>query len=429
MCCDAILPHCIPSGRREPQDAADPENDNREDKIMKRLLLASAAGVLIASTGSAQDQVNVGIILGFTGPLESITPTMADSAELALREASESGLLPGGVVLNPVRGDSTCIDAAAATTTAERIVTSDGVAAIVGADCSGVTTAIANSVAIPNGVVMVSPSATSPALSTIEDNDFFFRTAPSDARQGEVMSQILADRGITEVAVTYTNNDYGKGLADSFEQNFTANGGTIAISAPHEDGKGDYSAEVAALQASGAEHLMVFGYVDQGGRGIIQAALDTGAFESFFLGDGMHGQSLIDAIGSELDGKIVGTLPAVDNEGSQKWVEVAEAGGVEPTGAFAPQSYDAGALIALAMAAAGSTDRTAIRDQIMNVANEPGEIILPGELAKGLQIIADGGDVDYMGATAVELIGPGESAGSYMEYEIQDGGYVTIGYR
>ena len=56
-------------------------------------------------------------------------------------------------------------------------------------------------------------------------------------------------------------------------------------------------------------------------------------------------------------------------------------------------------------------------------------MILPGELAKGLQILKDGGDVDYMGATAVELIGPGESAGSYLEYEIQDGAYVTIGYR
>lgn len=396
---------------------------------MKRLLLASTAGALLATAATAQDAVNIGVIFGFTGPLESITPTMANAAELALKEASESGLLPGGVTLNPVRADSTCIDAAAATTGAERLVTSDQVAAIVGADCSGVTTAIANSVAIPNGVVMVSPSATSPALSTIEDNGYFFRTAPSDARQGEVLAQVLGDRGVTEVAVTYTNNDYGKGLSDSFVQSFTAGGGAVAINEPHEDGKGDYSAEVAALSASGAQHLMVFGYVDQGGRGIIQAALDTGAFDSFFLADGMHGQSLIDAIGPELDGKVVGTLPSVDNEGSAKWAEVASAAGIDPTGAFAGQSYDAAALIALAVAAAGSADRTAIRDHIMDVANEPGEVILPGELAKGLQILRDGGDVDYMGATAVELIGPGETAGSYMEYEIQDGGYATIGFR
>lgn len=395
---------------------------------MKKLLLATAAGMFLAPSLQAQE-VNVGIILGFTGPLESITPTMADAAELAFKEASDTGMLPGGATINPIRADSTCIDAAAATSAADRLVTSDNVAAIMGADCSGVTIAILNNVAVPNGVTMVSPSATSPALSTIEDEGYFFRTSPSDARQGEVLSNILMDRGIDTVAVTYTNNDYGKGLAEAFEKNFTAAGGNIAISAAHEDGKGDYSAEVAALSASGAEHLMVFGYVDQGGRGIIQAALDTGAFDSFIVGDGMHGQSLIDAIGSELDGKVIGTLPGVDNEGSAKWQELGTAAGVNATGAFAPESYDAAALIALAMAAAQSTDSAKIQAEIMDIANAPGEPILPGELAKGMQMVQNGEDIDYMGATGVEFVGPGESAGSYLEYEIEDGGYVTIGYR
>src|SRR5690606_30776075 len=75
---------------------------------MRKLLLATAAGALIAGTAGAQEEVNVGIILGFTGPLESITPGMAASAELAFKEASDSGLLPGGMTLNTVRGDSTC---------------------------------------------------------------------------------------------------------------------------------------------------------------------------------------------------------------------------------------------------------------------------------------------------------------------------------
>ncbi len=396
---------------------------------MKKLLLSTAAALALAPAVHAQDAVNVGIILGFTGPLESITPTMAEAAELAFKEASDTGMLPGGATINPIRADSTCIDAAAATSAADRLVTSDEIKAIMGSDCSGVTIAILNSVAVPNGVTMISPSATSPALSDIEDEGYFFRTSPSDARQGEVLTEVLKDRGIDNVAVTYTNNDYGKGLAEAFEKNFTAGGGTIAISAAHEDGKGDYSAEVAALSASGAEHLMVFGYVDQGGRGIIQAALDTGAFDSFIVGDGMYGQSLIDAIGSELDGKVVGTLPGVDNEGSKKWQEMGSAAGVNATGAFAPESYDAAALIALGMVAADSTDSAAIKDEIMDIANAPGEPILPGELAKAMELLKDGQDIDYMGATGVELVGPGESAGSYQEYEIQDGGYVTIGYR
>jgi branched-chain amino acid transport system substrate-binding protein len=394
---------------------------------MKKFLLATAAATIVAPASFAQDSANIGIILGFTGPLETITPHMAGGAEFAMQEVNESGLLP--VHLNPVRADSTCIDAAAAQTAAERLVTSENVAAIVGADCSGVTIAIANTVAVPNGVTMVSPSATSPALSTIEDDDYFYRTAPSDARQGEIWADILMDRGVEEVAITYTNNDYGLGLAEAFERAFEEAGGTVLISAPHEDGRGDYSAEVAALQASGAQHLMVFGYVDQGGRGIVQSALDTGAFENFYFGDGMYGESLIEAIGDQINGKVIGTVPGTDSQGATNFQDMAADAGFDPTSSYAAESYDAAALIALAIAKAGSADRTAIRDNIMDLANEPGEEILPGELAKGIEILQGGGDIDYVGATDVELVGAGEAAGSYRVYEIQDNEIQTIEYR
>jgi branched-chain amino acid transport system substrate-binding protein len=395
---------------------------------MKRILLATAAATGLAGAAAAEP-VNVGIILGFTGPLESITPGMAASAELAFREASESGKLPEGITLNPVRADSTCIDAAAATTAATNLVTAENVAAIMGADCSGVTTAIANNVAIPNGVVMVSPSATSPALSTIEDDGYFFRTAPSDARQGEILAAVVKEQGLDEVALTFTNNDYGKGFADSFTAAFEAQGGTVAISAPHEDGKADYSAEVGALQASGAPALVVLGYVDQGGVGITQASLDTGAFEQFFFGDGMYGQSLVDSIGEEINGKVIGTLPGSEGEAADKFAEVSKAAGQDPTGTYVPESYDAAALIALAIAANGSADRTGIRDKLMDVANAPGEMIYAGELAKGLELAAAGTDIDYVGATSVELIGEGEAQGSYRVYKIEDNGFSTLGFR
>lgn len=395
---------------------------------MIRILLATTAAATLGTAAMAED-AKVGIILGFSGPLESITPGMAASAELALKQASESGKLPGGIALVPVRGDSTCIDAAAATTAATNLVTSEGVVAIVGADCSGVTTAIANNVAIPNGVVMVSPSATSPALSTIADDGYFFRTAPSDARQGEILADVVKEKGIEDVAITYTNNDYGKGFADAFAAAFQKLGGKVAISAAHEDGKADYSAEVAALQASGAPALVVLGYVDQGGVGITQASLDSGAFEQFFFGDGMYGQSLIDKIGDEINGKVIGTLPGVQGEAADKFAEVAKAAGMDPTGTYVPESYDAAALIALSLAAAGKADRTGIRDHLLDVANAPGEKIYAGELAKGIELVAAGTDIDYQGATGVELVGPGEAAGSYRVYEIKDNKAETLGYR
>ena len=380
-----------------------------------------------AAVVSTED-IKIGVILGFTGPIESLTPGMAKSAELAIKEVSDSGLLLGGRKVISVRADSTCVDSAAATAAAERLVTTDQVAAIMGADCSGVTTAIANNVAIPNGVVMVSPSATSPALSTIDDNGLFHRTAPSDARQGQVLADVLTDRGITNVAVTYTNNDYGKGLSESFAGAFTAAGGTVAISAAHEDGKADYSAEIGALSASGAKHLAVFGYLDQGGKGIIQGSVDADAFDGFILADGMIGKSLIKAIGDDLNGTI-GTVPGGTDQAAAKFLDYAKTNGVDGDGPFRGESYDAAALLMLAIQAAGSAERASIQSKMMAVANAPGEKIAVGELAKGLKILAGGGEVDYVGATGVEFNEVGEVLGSYKELEVKAGKFETVQVR
>ncbi|SEP58674.1 ABC transporter substrate-binding protein [Thalassovita taeanensis] len=398
---------------------------------MKKFLMATAATALMSGSvmaASHSTEVKIGVILGFTGPIESLTPAMAAGAEMAMKEVSDSGKLLGGAMVTPVRADSTCVDAGAATAAAERLITSDGVKGIMGADCSGVTGAILANVAVPNGVVMISPSATSPALSTAEDNGLFFRTSPSDARQGQVLADVLMEKGLTSVAVTYTNNDYGKGLADSFAAAYAAAGGTVTATTAHEDGKADYSAEVGALASAGGDALVVAGYVDQGGPGIIRAALDTGAFDTFVLPDGMIGAALEEKFGDELDGSI-GTVPGTESEGAAMILTMAEAAGFSGEGPYIGESYDAAALIMLAMEAAGSVEPGDYKTKIMDVANAPGEKIYPGELAKALEILAGGGDVDYVGATAVELIGAGESAGSYREILIEGGKMTTAAYR
>ena len=376
----------------------------------------------------AAEEIKIGVLLGFTGPIESLTPGMAASAELAMSEASESGLLLGGKSVGSVRGDSTCTDASAATAAAERLVSTDLVVAIMGADCSGVTTAVANNVAVPNGVPIISPSATSPALSEIRDNGFFYRTAPSDARQGQVLARVLIERNIKKVAITFTNNDYGKGLTESFLAAFTQLGGEVVISAAHEDGKADYAAEVGALAASGAEHLVVFGYVDQGGKGIIQAAVDADAFGSFILADGMIGDSLIEAIGAPINGAI-GTAPGGADEAAQAFLDYANQKGVDGDGPFRGESYDATALMILAMQAGGSAERAVIQNNLNQVANAPGERIGVGEIARGLQILADGGQIDYVGATNVEFDQIGEVFGSYKELEVRNGQFTTLRIR
>ncbi|MCT8160477.1 ABC transporter substrate-binding protein [Pseudoruegeria sp. SHC-113] len=396
---------------------------------MKKLLLATTAAGLVAAGAASAEDVKLGVILGFTGPIESLTPAMAAGAELAMAEVTESGKFMDGGKVEPVRADSTCVDAGAAAAAAERLITADGVKGIMGADCSGVTGAVLANVAVPNGIVMISPSATSPALSDAEDNGLFFRTAPSDARQGQVLADVLKEKGIMSVAVTYTNNDYGKGLADSFTAAFEAVGGSVTGTTAHEDGKADYSAEVGALASAGGDALVVAGYVDQGGPGVIRAALDSGAFDTFVLPDGMIGAALEETFGDEIDGSI-GTVPGTESEGAGIMMKMIEAAGIENgDGPYVGESYDAAALIMLAMQAAGSTDASAYKEKIMDVANAPGEQIFPGELAKALEILAAGGEIDYVGATAVELIGGGEAAGGYRELEMKGGELTTVQYR
>jgi branched-chain amino acid transport system substrate-binding protein len=389
---------------------------------MKKLFIAAFIFVSTFTTNTFAD-IKMGIILGFTGPIESLTPAMRDSAKLAFKEASDSGSLLGGETITVLEGDSTCVDSAAAQAAAEKLL-ADGVVAIMGADCSGVTGAIATNVAIPNGVVMISPSATSPGLTDLDDNGLFFRTAPSDARGGQILADITKDRKIKSVAITYTNNDYGKGLADVYEAAVKAHGIKVTAVASHEDGKADYTAEVSTLAAAGGDAVAVIGYLDQGGKGIIQGSLDSGAFDTFILSDGMIGQSLIDAFGKDLS-KSFGSLPGSTGKGAGVFTKVASAGGIDSSGPYTGESYDAAALIVLAMQAGGSADRGSIAKNVMAVANSPGKKIYPGELKKGLDLLAKGKAIDYEGATGVTFTDVGEAFGSFLEKEVKGGKFKT----
>jgi len=372
--------------------------------------------------GKKQD-IKVGIILGFTGPIESLTPAMAASAELAFKEASDSGSLLSGSTITVERADSTCVDSAAATSAAELLI-SGGINAIMGADCSGVTGAIATNVAVPNGVVMISPSATSPGLTDLDDKGFFFRTAPSDARGGQILADITKDRGVKSIAITYTNNDYGKGLSDVYEAAVKAHGITVTTVLSHEEGKADYSSEVATLASAGGDAVAVLGYLDQGGGSIIEGSLDAGSFDTFVLSDGMIGDSLTDRFGDALNNSF-GSLPGSTGAGATTFADVAKAAGIDSSGPYTGESYDAGALLVLAMQAGGSADRASIQKNVMNVANGPGTKIYPGELKKALDLLSEGKEIDYEGATAVNFTEVGEAFGSFLEKEINGGKFST----
>ena len=156
--------------------------------------------------------------------------------------------------------------------------------------------------------------------------------------------------------------------------------------------------------------------------------MDSGAFDVFVLSDGMIGDSLTDRFGNDLN-KSFGSLPGSTGKGAGKFSDVAKAAGIDSSGPYTGESYDAAALITLAMQAGGKADRATVQANVMSVANGPGTKIYPGELKKALDLLADGKAIDYEGATAVQFTDVGEAAGAFLEKEIKGGKFKTKGQR
>lgn len=360
---------------------------------------AAAAAMLAASAAAQADDVKIGFLGGFTGPIESLTPPIFEGAKLAVAQVNEQGGILDGGKLTMVQGDTSCADTTVASSAADRMVNSEKVTALVGPLCSGATIAAANTAAIPGGVVLVSPAATSPALTTLDDKDLVFRTPPSDAVQGEKLAKAIMDEGVKSIAITYVNNDYGKGFADSLAKAFKDAGGTIAANEAHEDGKADYRAEIGSLGSSGAEMLVVLAYADGSGQTILRQAVEGGDFTKFAGGDGMVSDKLAPSVGEGMLDGMIATRPGTpETEGTPIFEKMAKDGDVDANGTFVPQAYDAAFLIALAIEKNGSAEREGLNKALREVATEPGEVILPGEWEKAKKLIADGKDINYEGA-------------------------------
>ncbi len=387
---------------------------------MKRINKLFFTILLITSTytTSTFSEIKIGVILGFTGPIKDLTPAIAESAEIAFTEASDSGLLLDGETIKVVKADSTCKDSSAAIDATEGII-AQGVKVIMGGICSEVTETILLESVIPNKIVMISPAATSTSLTSLDDKGFFFRTTPSEARGGKILADITKDRRIKKVAISYTNNDYGKDLAEAYKTAIESHGLEVTIIRSHEDNKDDYSSEVATLASAGGEAIAIIGYSDKGGRGIIQASIDSGAFDKFILSDRMINQSLLDEFSTQIK-KSYGYVPGSSGKRAGFFNKVAKEGGIDISYPYAGESYDAAALIVLAIQAGGSAESSSISKNIMDVANEPGTKIYAGEIKKGLNLLAKGKKINYEGATGIDFNEIGEAKGSFLELEIKN---------
>jgi branched-chain amino acid transport system substrate-binding protein len=394
-------------------------------KKLTKIVGVAAVAALLAGSAQAAD-VKIGILLGFTGPLDTLSPPMADAANLAAKNINDQGGIDGSNIVTQT-GDDNCVTADMATAAATQLI-NDGALAIVGGMCSGVTIAAANNVAIPNGTVMVSPSATAAAVSTLDDKDLIFRTSPSDAYNSEVFAKALVAKGIKEIGITYVNNDYGKGLNDNFSAAYTAAGGKVLASVAHEEGKAEYRAELGQLAAAGAKNLLVLAYANGSGKTVLQQAVESGDFTQYLGADGMVDNVLLEGFAKgALDGMIAMRPAEPTGNGPAAFQAAADAAGMKTGSTFQQQSYDALFLIALALEKNGGK-KDGLSAALRDVANAPGEVILPGEWKKAVDLIKAGKDIDYQGASGpIEFDAHGDVAGSVVEMVVKDGAFTEVG--
>ena len=394
------------------------------------VLLLLAAGALIAAScgGDGEgEQLRIGYLADRSGSLAELGDVISVGVELAVQHINEAGGVNGrDVVL--VAGD-TKVNPTQGVEEARRLVEVEGVQAIVGAISSTVTLAVTESVIGPSGVVMITPSASSPALSTSNDNDFLFRSAPSDVAKGVILAALAREEGLDNVGLLYRDDAYGQGLAEVFTQHF---GGTVSAASYSALGQTSYLAELQQAARGGADLLVVVAFPGEA-EVFLRESIEHGVFTKFVFADATRSEDLAAKIGPEhLDGAR-GTAPGSgpDEPSTAAWNRAYVAQfGEQPARAYVREGYDAVIAIALAAEAAGSSDSAAIRDQLRNVVQPPGRIVIAGPegVAAALEAVRNGEEIDYDGAASpLDWNATGDLVTGFVEiWEYRGGKIVAI---
>ena len=367
--------------------------------------LLAMTGLLVIAPGcdgSSNEQptttpLKIGLLLNFTGSPEA-SADRERAFNLAIRHLNEGG----GVLGMPVEGvtaDATG-DPAVAVEAARRLVEVEGVHAIVGPNASSAALPIAESVSGALGIPTISPSATSPELTDVVDDGYFFRTALSDAVQGPVLARVTRDRGFDNVGVIHQDDAYGRGLAATFEESWN---GTLRV-VPVDVAQTSHLPELVQSAKAGAQALVVIASEGQA-LSIVSEAIEEGVFSHFVFGDAAKRVRLVREIGGEKLAGMYGTgsASAPDNTATAEWEAafIAEYAQL-PVLAYVKETYDATVALALAAHAAGSVDGAAIRDHLREVAGPPGRTVsgTPTGVADGLSLLAEGREIDFDGAAS-----------------------------
>jgi len=368
-------------------------------KEEKKETTPTAAKTPVAGTPTAKGPLKIGLLDSYTGDLSDFGPAHENAVRLAAEEINAAGGVLGKPIQIVTGNDAT--DPSQGVSEATRLIQVEGVSAIIGALASGVTLPVAESVTGPNHILQITHASTSPALTAAKDNDFLFRTTISDAAQGVVLAKVATDLGLKSVCTMYINNAYGQGLSEIFSDNFEKAGGKVTAQVPHESEQATYASELDKCTSGSPDALAALAY-PQSARVFLREAVEAGKVKTFLFCDGTKSTDMFAALGWATFDGMKGTAATSLEVAAGTAFEAAYAAkyGSVPALPYLREAYDAVYLIALAAQKAGSTDSTAIRDALRDVANPPGEVVNPGTdgFKAALKLIAAGTDINYEGA-------------------------------
>ena len=382
------------------------------------------------SKTAAKGEVTIGGLLPLSGDLAVYGQTVQKGIQLAIKQLNAAGG-PLGMQLKVAFRDSQT-DPTALRDSAEKLVNVDKVPAIVG---PMIRSDVATPVTAPNHVVIISPSNTPTWVTTLEDDDYTFRTTASDAIQGKVLGEMAWEVGYKTASILYINDPYGGGLAESTKEAFEDVGGKVLGMAAYDPGSVAYKMQLTELAKGGPDVLILIGYPESG-IVIIRQALSDGLFDQFLFPDGMQSEQIIEDVGGNYLEGMYGTGPgAADNQSYKNYLAAYEEEyGEKPATAYTENAYDGVVVIALAMQAAGSEafeadPGKAIRDNLRKVANPPGEKITASveDFRKALKLLSEGQDIDYEGAAgSIDFDQYGDTVTPILVWKIENENIVPV---
>ena len=297
--------------------------------------MGTANPVFVAPAAPATT-IKIGAMYDSTGGIANFAPGFDYATGAAINALNAMG---DDYVFELVYGDTGC-DGTTAGTSAQSLVDS-GVVAVAGAACSGASIG-ANAVLSAAGIPMISFASTSPALSDATAYPHFYRVVPSDAIQGEAMSDMVGAAGVTSPALLHMVNAYGAGLADSFKANWEAAGNTICTQAGYDETTlTDASSIVQGVIDAGTCDSVVLIAYNTDAALILETMAGLGATLPVFGSDGFAGEAALESFNApEVTNGVQNTKPRAAS-GSGDFAATCAADTVCSAGIFTSEAYDA----------------------------------------------------------------------------------------